>query len=88
MNGNHSWPFPHLTICTFANNPISLIIRFCYFIFIFQTPLRTNNAILGAINGRGYASTHEADLVVIGSGPGGYVASIKAAQLGLKVINL
>jgi dihydrolipoamide dehydrogenase len=25
------------------------------------------------------------DLVVIGGGPGGYVAAIKAAQLGLKV---
>ena len=25
------------------------------------------------------------DLVVIGSGPGGYVASIRAAQLGMKV---
>ena len=25
------------------------------------------------------------DLVVIGSGPGGYVAAIKAGQLGLKV---
>jgi dihydrolipoamide dehydrogenase len=25
------------------------------------------------------------DLVVIGSGPGGYVAAIKAAQLGLNV---
>ena len=25
------------------------------------------------------------DLVIIGSGPGGYVAAIRAAQLGLKV---
>ncbi|MGI4762386.1 MAG: FAD-dependent oxidoreductase, partial [Janthinobacterium lividum] len=25
------------------------------------------------------------DLVVIGSGPGGYVAAIRASQLGLKV---
>ena len=29
---------------------------------------------------------HDADLVVIGSGPGGYVGAIKAAQLGMKVI--
>lgn len=28
----------------------------------------------------------DADLVVIGSGPGGYVAAIKAAQLGLKTV--
>ena len=27
----------------------------------------------------------EFDLVVIGSGPGGYVAAIRASQLGLKV---
>lgn len=33
-----------------------------------------------------YSSGQEADLVVIGSGPGGYVASIKAAQLGLKTV--
>lgn len=29
----------------------------------------------------------EVDIVVIGSGPGGYVASIKAAQLGMKVMS-
>ena len=28
---------------------------------------------------------NEFDLVVIGAGPGGYVAAIRAAQLGLKV---
>jgi len=30
-------------------------------------------------------NTSEADLVVIGGGPGGYVAAIRAAQLGAKV---
>ncbi|XP_067647655.1 dihydrolipoyl dehydrogenase, mitochondrial [Eurosta solidaginis] len=53
-----------------------------------KTPLCTNGAILGALNGRFYSSTHEADLVVIGSGPGGYVAAIKAAQLGLKTVSV
>jgi dihydrolipoamide dehydrogenase len=31
-------------------------------------------------------NTHNCDLVVIGSGPGGYVASIRAAQLGIDTI--
>lgn len=31
-------------------------------------------------------NTHNCDLVVIGAGPGGYVAAIRAAQLGLKTI--
>ncbi|KAI1730248.1 pyridine nucleotide-disulfide oxidoreductase domain-containing protein [Ditylenchus destructor] len=36
---------------------------------------------------RSFASaTHDADLVVIGSGPGGYVAAIKAAQLGMRTV--
>ncbi|XP_046400642.1 dihydrolipoyl dehydrogenase, mitochondrial [Ischnura elegans] len=38
------------------------------------------------IQQRHYSESHEADLVVIGSGPGGYVAAIKAAQLGLKTV--
>ncbi|KAF5288406.1 hypothetical protein FQR65_LT12019 [Abscondita terminalis] len=35
---------------------------------------------------RHYSAAQDADLVVIGGGPGGYVASIKAAQLGLKTV--
>ena len=31
-------------------------------------------------------NNHECDLVVIGSGPGGYVAAIRATQLGIKTI--
>jgi len=38
------------------------------------------------IQSRGYATEHDADLVVIGSGPGGYVGAIKAAQLGMKTV--
>jgi len=40
--------------------------------------------IYSVVNRR-YASGNSVDLVVIGSGPGGYVAAIKAAQLGLNV---
>lgn len=35
---------------------------------------------------RNMASSAEVDLVVIGAGPGGYVAAIKAAQLGMKTV--
>jgi dihydrolipoamide dehydrogenase len=33
----------------------------------------------------GAATTETFDLTVIGAGPGGYVAAIRAAQLGLRV---
>ncbi|XP_059475103.1 dihydrolipoyl dehydrogenase, mitochondrial [Neocloeon triangulifer] len=54
--------------------------------------LRTNPPQCGrlvplvSMQRRAYSSGEEADLVVIGSGPGGYVAAIKAAQLGLNTV--
>ncbi|XP_070501090.1 dihydrolipoyl dehydrogenase, mitochondrial [Chironomus tepperi] len=50
---------------------------------------KTNyNAIrsAGVLYCRNYSTTHDADVVVVGGGPGGYVASIKAAQMGLKTV--
>lgn len=35
---------------------------------------------------RAMSTTHDADVIVIGSGPGGYVAAIKSSQLGFKTI--
>lgn len=37
---------------------------------------------------RHYSTNGEVDLVVIGSGPGGYVAAIKAAQLGMNTVSV
>ncbi|XP_055312262.1 dihydrolipoyl dehydrogenase, mitochondrial [Sitodiplosis mosellana] len=49
---------------------------------------RSNFGLLGTFANRAYSTQHEADLVVIGSGPGGYVTAIKAAQLGFKTISV
>lgn len=66
----------------------SLVLYSVDFILLFFQPnLRHKQKILGSVHSRFY-STEDADIVVIGSGPGGYVASIKAAQLGMKVCKL
>jgi pyruvate/2-oxoglutarate dehydrogenase complex dihydrolipoamide dehydrogenase (E3) component len=51
-------------------------------VFLFQLSPHCNAAVLHRL----YSNQHDADLVVIGSGPGGYVGAIKAAQLGMKTI--
>lgn len=48
-------------------------------------PFKYSAAFRGLQN-RYYSSTPDVDLVVIGSGPGGYVAAIKASQLGMKTV--
>lgn len=47
---------------------------------------RVINPTFSVIQQRRYASAIDADIVVIGAGPGGYVAAIKAAQLGMKTV--
>lgn len=51
-----------------------------------QRLLLTPTACSSGSQFRCYSNSHDADLVVIGSGPGGYVGAIKAAQLGMKTI--
>ncbi|CAH1118959.1 unnamed protein product [Phaedon cochleariae] len=48
--------------------------------------LKFNQRLLGILQNRLYSTSEDADIVVIGSGPGGYVAAIKAAQLGMKTV--
>lgn len=44
-------------------------------------------ALSESVNSKTMANTNfDADVVIIGAGPGGYVAAIRAAQMGLKVI--
>ncbi|KAL0276943.1 UNVERIFIED_CONTAM: hypothetical protein PYX00_004399 [Menopon gallinae] len=57
----------------------------------FSTTLRSKcfhskGGTLWPLAKRLYSTTEDADLVVIGAGPGGYVAAIKAAQLGMKTV--
>lgn len=47
--------------------------------------LRGSRAAFSPLLRRALSTAETQDLVVIGGGPGGYVAAIKAAQLGLKV---
>lgn len=51
---------------------------------LYSIPNRSK--LIFTFQSKNYSSntTEEFDLTVIGSGPGGYVAAIKAAQLGLK----
>ena len=51
--------------------------RFGFFFFLLQ---------VSYVQASRLYSTENADLVVIGAGPGGYVGAIKAAQLGMKTV--
>ncbi|KAK7578040.1 hypothetical protein V9T40_010245 [Parthenolecanium corni] len=67
-------------ICRLNNSvrPVSTKLHQCSFV-AFPCSLNQRHQ-------RFYSSGSDADLVVIGSGPGGYVAAIKAAQLGLNTV--
>lgn len=71
------------------NSIVIKISNFTTSMYQLHSPLRLNGNHRPHIqllsSGRRYSTQQEADLVVIGSGPGGYVAAIKAAQLGMTV---
>ena len=48
--------------------------------------LKSRTSLLGDFSMRAFAASNEYDLAVIGGGPGGYAAAIKAAQKGLKTV--
>lgn len=45
-----------------------------------------NRAACSVVSNRFFSGSASYDVAVIGGGPGGYVAAIKAAQLGLKTV--
>ena len=51
---------------------------------VLRRPHAPGAAALSAWRAYAAAAGEESDVVVVGGGPGGYVAAIKAAQLGLK----
>merc|ERR1711990_645615 len=54
-----------------------------------RTYRKPNNKMLSRLTRQAVrAASYEADLTVVGAGPGGYVAAIKAAQLGFKTVNV
>ena len=44
------------------------------------------NQILASARGKGRIRVAKYDVAIIGSGPGGYVAAIRAGELGLKTV--
>ncbi|XP_001641722.2 dihydrolipoyl dehydrogenase, mitochondrial isoform X1 [Nematostella vectensis] len=71
---------------------LSLVRRSCRVNNRLQESLRLcrsrNLPSVRVVSSRNYSTEGEVDLVVIGSGPGGYVAAIKAAQLGMKTVSV
>lgn len=77
-----TFPRSALRVPLFAESPLTFAQSS---VITSSLPHRLAPTILYAST-RGYASdaSEEKDVIVIGGGPGGYVAAIKAAQLGLK----
>lgn len=51
----------------------------------FSTGMSLKNLCDASLDLYSFAAAEQQDIVVIGGGPGGYVAGIKAGQLGFKV---